>query len=280
MTSARSQFPTPVLAPDVLYEMPSWPHYNAIMEREQIVSTFTNSALTGDVTKFAQTFPALNWPGAWRDVFQRLVASGPVHPSIRPAFVETWTHVKAAIRAGASAPGLDWHLERDFDGHRDLMVDGLKLLLPPFTSRQMPSALFRGQGLEDHRTGRHGCWWTTCPIFAEMFGRMPSRIHGDLGAVVVTFVPEPAIIGVIGGEVLVDPRLLDSVQLVTVLPPYQGGDLGDPSRAFLTDGIPDELDGDALLEWLDHGRPPEGLHAVREERAQMISDLVLDRVAA
>ena len=64
-----------------------------------IVSTFIDSALTGDVSKIAQTFPALDRPGAWREAFTRLLAAGAVDPSIPPAFVENCRRVKTETRA-------------------------------------------------------------------------------------------------------------------------------------------------------------------------------------
>ncbi|MGW5959354.1 hypothetical protein [Methylorubrum thiocyanatum] len=154
------------------------------------------------------------------------------------------------------------------------MADGLKLLLPSYEPRQCPLALYRGQRLADHEAGNHGVWWTSCPVFAEFFGVMPSRTRRQTSVVLMTVDPHDAIIGEIDGEFLVDRRRLEDVQIVSTLPSSQGYDLSDPDGCFYMRGIPDGFDGSGLLEWFDKGRPVTGLSSVQEARAWFLRALI------
>lgn len=249
-------------------------------KRQSIVMDFLTGAISGDEARFSAALAALKWAGAFREAFEKLVSVGAVHPRIRPVFRECWRRMKAESYArldtGAQAPPPDWHLERDLCDRPHLLADGLKLLMPTSEPRQWPFALYRGQRLADHQAGSHGVWWAPCPVYAEMFARMPSRLGSEAGAVVVAFDPHAAIIGEIDGEYLVDPRLLEDVQLVAALPPPSVDDLHDPERAFLMQGQPDGFDGAGLLEWLDGGRPVEGVERVRDARADLLLNIALN----
>jgi hypothetical protein len=251
--------------------------------REQIVSNFKASAANGDVALFAAAFAGLNWVGAFREAFARLVTAQTVDPSIPPIFLENWRRMKGESRARMQAGVIhsvpDWHLERDLCDQPLLMADALKLLLPPFKPRQHPMVLYRGQRLADHEAGTHGIWWTACPIFAEFFGVMPTRTRRMTGVVVMTADPSDAILGEIDGEYLVDPRRLDSVQIVSVLPSWQSYDMNDPNQSFFLKGVPDGFDGELLLEWLDLGRPVNGVETVRNARANFIRGMIVNRKA-
>ncbi|MEZ0253475.1 MAG: hypothetical protein ACAH20_21380 [Methylobacteriaceae bacterium] len=246
--------------------------------RQSVVMDFLTGAISGDEARFNAAFTALNWVGAFREAFEKLVSVGAVHPSIRPVFRESWRRMKAESRArvesGVKVPVPDWHLERDLCDQPLLLADGLKLLLPSYEPRQCPLVLYRGQRLADHEAGNHGVWWSSCPVFAEFFGAMPSRTRRQTGVVLMTVDPHDAIIGEIDGEFLVDPRRLECVQIVSTLPSSQGYDLSDPDRCFYMKGIPDGFDGAGLIEWLDRGRPVEGLQAVRHARGPLISELM------
>ncbi|ACK86142.1 hypothetical protein [Methylorubrum extorquens] len=247
--------------------------------RQLLVMDFLTGAISGGEARFNAAFAALKWAGAFREAFEKLVSVGAAHPRIRPVFRERWRRMKAEsyarLETGAKAPPPDWHLERDLCDHPHLLADGLKLLMPTFEPRQWPFALYRGQRLADHQAGSHGVWWAPCPVYAEMFARMLSRLGGEARAVVVAFDPHAAFIGEIDGEYLVDPRLLEDVQLVAALPLQSGDDLHDPERAFLMQGQPDGFDGAGLLEWLDSGRPIEGVERVRDARAARVRGLLL-----
>ena len=98
----------------------------------------TSSAALPAAT-FTATFPILDWTGAWRDAFARLVAVGSVDPAIRLIFIENWRCMKT------QAPVLDRHKERDFDADLDLIVCSLRLQMPPLGSHPEPLVLYRGQ---------------------------------------------------------------------------------------------------------------------------------------
>ncbi|MCP1557269.1 UNVERIFIED_ORG: hypothetical protein M2438_001344 [Methylobacterium sp. SuP10 SLI 274] len=251
-------------------------------KRQSIVMDFLTGAISGDEARFSAALAALKWAGAFREAFEKLVSVGAVHPRIRPVFRECWRRMKAESYArldtGAQAPPPDWHLERDLCDRPHLLADGLKLLMPTSEPRQWPFALYRGQRLADHQAGSHGVWWAPCPVYAEMFARMPSRLGSEAGAVVVAFDPHAAIIGEIDGEYLVDPRLLEDVQLVAALPLHRNHKVDDLKHAFAMTGIPDGFDGDGLIEWLDLGMPVGGLPAIRARRVEFIEKVTLVRV--
>ncbi|MGW5959355.1 hypothetical protein [Methylorubrum thiocyanatum] len=67
--------------------------------RQSVVMDFLTGAIGGDEARFNTAFTALNWVGAFREAFEKLVSVGTVHPSIRPVFRESWRRMKAESRA-------------------------------------------------------------------------------------------------------------------------------------------------------------------------------------
>lgn len=239
--------------------------------RHLTIANFVNSAIGGNAAKLKATIPALDWPGAWRLTFENVVKIGAVHPAARDAFKSYWRDFLdepgKALRS--DLPSI-WPLTRDLDGYPTLLADGLRLLLPAAPARPAPApvALFRGGRLSEHGEGRHGCWWTPDPTFAEMFARMRSCSTVGLGQVVMAVDPGDAIVVQLDAlQFLLDPTRLVDVVSVALLPTYTPGEEAVVEFSVgLLAGVPWGWDHDGLDEWLALNRPRDGLARYREER--------------
>lgn len=173
----------------------SLPGLHGPSRQRLILSRIVAAAVSGDVNGFTADLGLVGWPGAWPQLFREIVRVGFVHTSIRMAFCEAWRG-SSDMASGSDilAERMGWSLTRDFKEHPDLLVAGLRLLVPEAAVTRPVHALYRGQSLAEHQAGRHGCWWTPEPVHAELFALMPNRTRSGPGAVVVTFAPGNAII--------------------------------------------------------------------------------------
>ncbi|MHB2211502.1 hypothetical protein [Methylobacterium sp. CM6257] len=221
------------------------------------------AAVTGDAKSFTADLGLISWAGAWPELFREIVRVGFVHPSARAAFCEAWCGSDDMVSGSdILAKRMGWSLTRDFAGQPDLLVAGLRLLMPETAVTRPVYALFRGQSLAEHQAGRHGCWWTPEPVHAELFALMPNRTRSGPGAVVVAFAPEDAIITALNRtEFLIDSRRLENIMLVAELPPRRLADGEDPLRASQLIGIPSGYSFEDLDAWLAAGFSGSGLAA-------------------
>lgn len=122
--------------------------------RAATVSRFVSTAISGDVPGFVESLKAIDWPGAWPELFREVTRIGFVHPNVRMAFRDVWRGVESqASGSSILAERMGWSLTKAFDGQLDLMADGLRLLMPEAPATPPVYALYRGQSLVEHETG-------------------------------------------------------------------------------------------------------------------------------
>lgn len=114
-----------------------------------------------------------------------------MHTPIRLVFCNAWRgEVNKLNGSDILADRMGWPLSRDFDGHPDLLIAGLRLLIPEITVTRPVYALYRGRSLAEHQAGRHSCGRAPEQVHAELFGLMPNRNRSGPGAVVVACAPK------------------------------------------------------------------------------------------
>lgn len=174
------------------------------------VRAFLEAAALGDREAYLASLDALDWPTAWIDVFRGVVALGRVHPDTRLVFVDQW---EGNLGEFIVYPPAGIRFRRLFAGHLDLLVDGLRILLPPLL-RGTPRAIFRGQSVAEHEAGIVGLSWSPYATVAEQYARDPI-LNQTPCVVLVQFFPGDAIIGEINhSEFIVDPRKIKGAQVI------------------------------------------------------------------
>lgn len=231
--------------------------------RRTAVWRFVAHGMNGNVPAFLDNLSALDWPGAFREVFAELVPMVWVSPEIRTAFMRAWRG--NGDWSQVRPIGIGWRIGADLDGHPDLYAQGLKILTPPYDGREPPAVLYRGQSLAEHHQGRHGIWWTPYPHIAEWYARSEIRDHTGQRCIVAAFDPGPAIFSrLCNEEFLLNPTILDHVELVMTPPPYTGEqEHQDLGRTTLLDRVPHGYAREAVSEWKARtfGETTEGIAA-------------------
>lgn len=247
-------------------------------EQREAVWRFVCSAIHGDVPAFLANLPALTWPGAWRDVFAEIVQIGWVHPDIREAFFRAWRgwddwHTNPPL-------GINWLMGKDLDSQDQLFANAMRILLPALRPTSGIPALFRGQGLAEHHQGRHGAWWTPCPIYAEWFARSKIRAEAGPGVVLVALDPGEAVIAQLNKlEFILDPVEL-SVRQVAAVPRYSADEELQPDLCTKLMGVPVGHDAEGVAAWVSLGMPLPGLTCWADHRlAQLAAQLRMGAAA-
>ncbi len=181
--------------------------------RADVRKRLVAGATTGDVDAFLGAAAQLTWSGGWADALRALVPLGTVADAIRSAFQHVWDS------SVSQEFGLRRTMTYDLSGQDQLLVDGLRLLLPEID--QTPLTLFRVQSLADYRAGRIGVWWDgdRSSALSLWLTTSAAREHDGRAVLLTTEAPAEAIVTGQPDEfgVVVDPRLLGSVRALGVL---------------------------------------------------------------
>ena len=222
-----------------------------------VVEAIVAAAVAGDVDGFLDRLEALAWPGAWRELFEAVVRipAECVPDRIRDAFHAVWRPTDQTGQARFS----DFAILNDLGGRNDLFLRALRVLALPVPLDELPLAIFRGQSLPDHHCGRDGVWWTPYPRFAEWYARSTRWPQAGQGVVLISILPPPeAIITRRGlGEILVDPGLLDFIDILDVPPPYAPAEEGVPELRATSrlNHVPTGYTAGTVPEWRRLAQP-------------------------
>lgn len=191
--------------------------------RYAAVRAFLEAAALGDREAYRDSLHALDWPAAWIEAFRAVVSLGHVHPDAQRMFATQWVGLSDTIPAGTPNGK---RLRKIFEGEINLLVDGLRLLLPPLKAQ--PSTIYRGQASGAFDSGDLGLSWTTMPLIAEFYAREMAP-GSEPGMILSASCPAEAIIGATGThEIVVDPRRLENVQVIcrpkAKFAPWQAGE--------------------------------------------------------
>jgi len=181
--------------------------------RADVLKRLVAGATTGDADAFLGAAAQLTWTGGWVDALRALVPLGTVPDAIRSAFQHVWDS------SVSQEFGLRRTMTYDLLGQDQLLVDGLRLLLPEIA--QTPLTLFRVQSLADYRAGRIGVWWDgdRSSALSLWLTTSAAREHDGTAVLLKAEAPPEAIVSGQPDEfgVVVDPRRLASVRELSVL---------------------------------------------------------------
>lgn len=103
------------------------------------------AAVSGDAKSFIADLGLVDWAGVWPKLFREIVRVGFVHTSTRSAFCEAWCGSNDMVSSSdILAERMGWSLSRDFEECPDLLVAGLRLLMPATAVTRPVYALYRG----------------------------------------------------------------------------------------------------------------------------------------
>jgi hypothetical protein len=123
--------------------------------RADIVERALVAVATGE--EHRRSFSALGREGLWREFFVHVAELPGVHPKAQEDFLAWWTQ-------------LGWHLRRHQIKDDDVLLLGLRRLLPPYEGP--PLDLWRGQGRDEPV----GISWTSSVLVARKFALYGTRL--------------------------------------------------------------------------------------------------------
>lgn len=181
--------------------------------RADVLKRLVAGATTGDAEAFLGAAAQLTWTGGWADALRALVPLGTVPDTIRSVFQHVWDS------SVSQELGLRRTMTYDLLGQDQLLVDGLRLLLPQ--PNRTPLVLYRVQSLADYRAGRIGLWWDGNRSSALSLWLTTSAACEHDGTAVL-LKTEALAEAIVTGEpdefgLVVDPRRLASVRALGVL---------------------------------------------------------------
>lgn len=171
------------------------------------VARFVRAVASADLRALGRTFEPLEHFCQWEAALREIACQPPPSMEVREAFLRVWGSVGDALRS---------QVEDDL-----VLLDGLRVLLPPYTGRA--AVIYRGESAWAHTHGTYGPAWSLDESVADHHAQKGMCRHHEGGSVVLrTHAPAEAIIverpGTAEAEVIVDRRKLGRVEEIRRYP--------------------------------------------------------------
>ncbi len=175
-------------------------------EIRRLAKSLADAAAQGSLSRFNEEFRSSYNRLCIREGFQAIVRSGVAAGEIRQSFVSQWI--------------LNGDEIRDHCGQDTLLLDALRVLLPPYSGASRE--LFRGESFHNRRYRRYGMSWTLNIDIARDFACIHARMTEAGGVLLRAQVPADAIMfdphthanEYAEDEFIVDRRLLTRVDVI------------------------------------------------------------------
>ncbi|KTS30479.1 hypothetical protein NS228_12845 [Methylobacterium indicum] len=191
--------------------------------REQIVDAAVVAAICGDIDLFSAALEDF-LPEDLPVFFGKIRRVTHVAPASKEFFEDVWVE---GFDKNLGLAGLAIRLA--CRGRKDVLADGLKVLLPPPPPGIRVDIVYRAQSVDEYERGLIGFSWTSSPTAAEIFASHSVLCGGRPSLVIAALNPSKAIIclpkprGEL--EVICDPRMLHHVTILDRPPMFDGSSI-------------------------------------------------------
>jgi hypothetical protein len=142
------------------------------------VAAFANAAKTGDLNALLDALAEVESVWAWKPALRACGRPASVPPQTQEAFLDLW------IAGGETS--------RSNVGNDLILLNALKILLPPYKCGAVP--LFRGEGVGNHERRTYGMSWSAVRSLAEQYAANRADRYQGSTVLVETLAPPEAIL--------------------------------------------------------------------------------------